>query len=59
MIDCVWDIFLFVTLPHEQPQTIFGGFISTSGGFMLLVLYKELIMAEAIPHITVEHRATD
>ena len=38
----------FITPTHGQPHTIFGGFISISGGWM------ELIVSEDSPHITVQ-----
>ena len=35
---------------HGQPHAIFGGFISISGGWMLL--YKESVIGEYSPHVT-------
>ena len=53
--DCMCGWFkkniVFATLPHGQSHTcaIFRGIVSISGGWML-VLSKELIMAEDSPH---------
>ena len=42
----------FITPPHWQPQAVFRGFSSISGGWMLLC--KELIMAEESPHMSMQ-----
>ena len=42
---------LFLLPPNGQPHTVFEGFISLSGEWMLL--WKELIIAEYSPHITI------
>ena len=44
----------YVTPPHRQPQAVFGGSASSSGGWMLLC--KEFIMAEdSLPHHYAAH----
>ena len=47
---------LFISLMHEQPHAVFRGFITSSGGWILL--RKEFIMAEDSAHITVQSITT-
>ena len=52
--ECMCDFCFFITPPSGQPQAIFGGFISISGGWMLLWGNKKTIriMIMALLHIT-------
>ena len=52
--------FFFITTPHRQSRSVFGGFISISGGGMLLCkeARSSLIMAEDSPYVTMQRIAT-
>ena len=46
----------FISLTHRQPHAVFRGFITISEAWMLL--YKELIIAEGSPRITMQRVTT-
>ena len=49
---CFVFVVVVLTPPHEEPHAVFGGFISLSGGWMLL--RKKLIVAEDSSHINMQ-----